>query len=80
MSHSIADKLTSLRTDLQTGERLMAELRMRQSSLHEQLLRISGAIAVLEELTAGEHLGDNVHRLERPALAGGDSARGLTVG
>jgi predicted nuclease with TOPRIM domain len=50
----IRDKLTSrmqqLKTEFQTGQDKLLDLDLQQSRLRETLLRISGAIQVLEEM------------------------------
>jgi hypothetical protein len=43
-------RLTELRHQHELGERQLAELTAQQAALRETLLRISGAITVLEEL------------------------------
>jgi hypothetical protein len=40
--------------ELDRGERLLAELRTRQSDVRADLLRISGALQVLDELLASD--------------------------
>jgi hypothetical protein len=43
-------RLAELKREYQTGERQLRELVQQESALRETLLRISGAIQVLEEL------------------------------
>lgn len=45
-----ADRLTVLRHELQLGESRLLELQREQAQLQQTVLRISGAIQVLEEL------------------------------
>jgi hypothetical protein len=45
-------RLTELRAELESGRRLQAELDARQQELRRSMLRISGAIQVLGELSA----------------------------
>jgi hypothetical protein len=45
-------RLTELRAELDSGRRLQAELDARQEELGRSMLRISGAIQVLGELSA----------------------------
>ena len=47
-------RLEELRRELAAGEAQLAELDRRRVGIRETLLRISGAIQVLEELTAAE--------------------------
>jgi hypothetical protein len=52
MSAPIAKRLAELRSEREAGERLLAALERRQQECHDTLLRIGGAIQVLEELEA----------------------------
>ncbi len=53
MSHPVEDRLRvrlgELRQEYERGEKMIAESEMQVQSLKESLLRISGAIMVLEE-------------------------------
>lgn len=53
-----------LSVELDRGERLLAELRTRQSDVRTDLLRISGALQVLDELLEGETMATH----DKPAL------------
>jgi len=48
-----ADRLTVLRHELQLGEARLLELQREQAQLQQTVLRISGAVQVLDELLAG---------------------------
>ncbi len=50
MREQIEKRLQELRGEYEEGQRMLADLQARQSSLHETLLRIAGAILALEEL------------------------------
>ena len=52
MHNKIGQRLTELKTEFETGQKMLAELETRQAELRNTLLRISGAIQVLEELHA----------------------------
>ena len=45
----LEERLTALRGELAAGRRLLADLQARQAEVVDTLLRIDGAIAVLEE-------------------------------
>jgi hypothetical protein len=47
-------RLEELRREFQTGRELLERLDRERTQAHETLLRISGAIQVLEELTTSE--------------------------
>jgi predicted nuclease with TOPRIM domain len=50
MRDEIRTRLEQLKKEFETGQRKLQELETQQSLLRETLLRISGAIQVLEEL------------------------------
>ena len=50
MRQQIEDRLKELRAEFEDGQRMLDELEARQASLRGTLLRISGAMQVLEEL------------------------------
>lgn len=52
MSIQIEQRLTELREEFQAGEKQAAQLESKLTDLRATLLRISGAIKVLEELLA----------------------------
>jgi ABC-type transporter Mla subunit MlaD len=52
MRHHLEQRLQSLVQEYQSGQKMLADLETRQANLRETLLRISGAIQVLEELLA----------------------------
>lgn len=54
MQKLIEQRLNELRDQFESGQKMMAELESKQASLRDTLLRISGAIQVLEELIAIE--------------------------
>ncbi len=49
MKEQLEKRLKALKTEFETGQKTMAELETNQANLRETLLRISGAIQVLEE-------------------------------
>lgn len=50
MNETIEARLAELRGERDRGEEMLAELQQRQAALRDTLLRIHGAIQVLEEL------------------------------
>jgi hypothetical protein len=54
MQEHIQSRLADLRRDYQLGQGKLQELNRQATTLQETLLRISGAIQVLEELLAPE--------------------------
>jgi hypothetical protein len=54
MREQLQARLEELKNELETGRVRLRELERQESILRETLLRISGAIQVLEELLANE--------------------------
>jgi predicted nuclease with TOPRIM domain len=50
MKEKLQQRLQSLKSEFEDGQKILAELEAKQVSLRETLLRISGAIQVLEEV------------------------------
>jgi len=61
MREQLEQRLKALKTELETGEKMLAGLDAKRADLRETLLRICGAIQVLEEELA---------KAEQPALNG----------
>ena len=53
MREQAEQRVSELKAELQKGQQVLAELEARQAELRQTLLRISGAIQVLDELLAG---------------------------
>jgi len=49
----MTEKLRALEEELRKGRQMLAELDQRRADLRDTLLRISGAIQVLQELSSG---------------------------
>jgi len=52
MRERLQQRIEALKEEFQTGQQMLRELETQQSLCRERLLRISGAIQVLEELLA----------------------------
>ena len=52
-------RLEQLKNDLELGQAELQKLEMQRTYLHETVLRISGAVHVLEELLRGQHATPN---------------------
>ncbi len=50
MKEQLEERLQALKSEYESGQRLLSELELKQANLRDTLLRISGAIQVLEEL------------------------------
>ncbi|MEG4069227.1 hypothetical protein QUA42_18175 [Microcoleus sp. Pol11C2] len=49
MQEKLQQRLQSLKTEYEAGQKMLADLEAKQANLRDTLLRISGAIQVLEE-------------------------------
>ena len=54
MREILEQRVRDLRAELQTGQKMVAELEAQLVHLRSTVLRISGAVQVLEELLSGE--------------------------
>jgi chromosome segregation ATPase len=57
MREQLEQRVSELRAEQQKGQQMLAELEAKQAELQQTLLRISGAIQVLEELLASPAVG-----------------------
>ena len=67
MKEQLEKRLKELKTEFESGQKLLADLESRAANLRNMLIRISGAIQVLEEELAKES-GDNGQPLKKEAL------------
>ena len=58
MKKQLQQRLEELRVEFESGQKMMAELESKQANLRDTLLRINGAIQVLEE-QLGEDSGES---------------------
>ena len=49
MKEQLEKRLAELKSEFEAGQKMMTELESKQSNLRDTLLRISGAIQILEE-------------------------------
>lgn len=54
MKHQLEGRLKELRAEFESGQKMLTDLEVKQANLKATLLRISGAIQVLEEELAKE--------------------------
>lgn len=59
MQAQLEGRLAQLKGEYESGQQMLAELEAKQRNLRDTLLRISGAIQVLEELLADEQHADH---------------------
>lgn len=52
MNEQLEQRLRELQSEFESGQKMMADLESQQATLKETLLRISGAIQVLQEIIA----------------------------
>lgn len=68
MREQMEARLTELNRDYQLGQGRLADLEREEKSLRETLLRISGAIRVLEELLGADGVAANGQPVEPEAV------------
>lgn len=54
MRNKLEERLQELRSELESGRKLLEEMETKKANLQSTLLRISGAIQVLEEMLAAD--------------------------
>lgn len=60
MKEQLKKRLEQLRSEFESGQKMLTDLEAKQANMRNTLLRISGAIQVLEEELAKENqLADN---------------------
>ena len=55
MRNKLEERLRELRSELESGRALLDEMETKKANLQSTLLRISGAIQVLEEMLAADN-------------------------
>ncbi len=61
MKEQLEERLKELKAEFESGQKMLAELEVKQANLRNSLLRISGAIPVLEE-ELGKHNGETAQQ------------------
>jgi len=67
MKEQIKERIQQLKAEYESGQKMLADLETQESNLRTTMLRISGAIQVLEELLAkaeGEENLDDAKKVE----------------
>ena len=59
MQEKLQQRLQSLKSEHEAGQKMLAELEAKQANLRDMLLRISGAIQVLEEVLSEANVPDS---------------------
>ena len=59
MQNQIENRLNELKAEFESGQKMMQDLEQKRTNLEKTMLRISGAIQVLEELLSQAHMPDN---------------------
>jgi hypothetical protein len=59
MKEQLVERLQQLKAEFASGQKMLAELEQKKANLEQTLLRISGAIQVLEELLEAEESAGN---------------------
>lgn len=54
MKEQLTERLGKLKSEFESGQKMLADLEARQANLQQTLLRISGAIQILEEVLTSE--------------------------
>ncbi|MCA2658815.1 MAG: hypothetical protein IM496_09960 [Microcystis sp. M049S2] len=64
MKKQIKERLEELKVEYESGQKMLADLEAQESNLRTTMLRISGAIQVLEELLAKTEEEENLDGVE----------------
>ncbi len=64
MKQKLEERLNELRAEFESGQKMLADLEARQANMRDSLLRISGAIQVLEEELRKDE-GDDVETVQQ---------------
>lgn len=67
MKNALEQRLNTLKSEYESGQKMLAELDAKRNQLTTTLVRIEGAMQVLQELLAQEQPADNVTELPKAA-------------
>ena len=59
MRGQLEQRLQQLKAEFETGQKMLADLEQKRANLEQTLLRISGAVQVLEELLSADKATTN---------------------
>jgi predicted nuclease with TOPRIM domain len=59
MREQLEPRLKQLKAEFETGQTMLTDLEQKRATLQQTLLRMSGAIQVLEEVLASETVSEN---------------------
>jgi hypothetical protein len=68
MKEHLEQRLKELKNEFQAGQKMLAELQAKEASLRDTLLRITGAIQVLEEELSRENQANGAQPAEASAM------------
>lgn len=79
MKNQLEHRLQTLKVEFESGQKMLTELQTKQANVKETLLRIQGAIQVLEEelVKAEELLTTEEHVSSNGSTANGSEANGF---
>ena len=65
MKEQIKERIEQLKAEYESGQKMLADLETQESNLRTTMLRISGAIQVLEELLAKTEEEENLDDVKK---------------
>ena len=65
MKEQIKERIEQLKAEYESGQKMLADLETQESNLRTTMLRISGAIQVLEELLAKAEEVENLDNAKK---------------
>ncbi len=65
MKEQIQERIQQLKAEYESGQKMLADLETQESNLRTTMLRISGAIQVLEELLAKAEEEENLDNAKK---------------